>query len=72
MVREIDGERTRNNIMAKANELAAIIRKHKHISFGKLCVEGHIAPSTLYNYKRILTDAFKDIVYEKGEFSVKK
>lgn len=73
MKREIE-RKFRNEIMAKTNELADIIRKHKKISFGQLCVEGHIAPSTLYNYKRILTDGdtFKDIIYEKGKFTVKK
>jgi len=61
---------TRNRIMASVNELAAFIRENAPVSFGEVCVKKHIAPSTLYNYMRILKDMVRDIKYENGIFYV--
>jgi len=59
-----------SKIMKKASALAEIIREHKAITFGELSVKGDIAPSTLYNYTKIILSHFKDIKYENGVFSV--
>ena len=61
-----------NRIMAKTQKLADIIRVKREISFGDLCVEGHIAPSTLYNYAKIILKRFLDIEYEGGWFRSKQ
>jgi len=59
-----------NFIMAKTSRLAEIIRKRRVISFGELCSEGHIAPATLYGYRKILLARFKDIEYDGENFRV--
>jgi len=59
-----------NYIMKKVNILAGIIRDKKKISFGELCVAGHIAPSTLYSYKKILLAKCKDIEFDGDNFKV--
>jgi len=59
-----------NFVMAKVNKLANIIREAKVIKFGDLCVKGHIAPSTLYSYKKIIEARFKDIVFDGEAFRV--
>jgi hypothetical protein len=61
----------RNYVMAKANRLVSIIREAQRISFGELCEKGHLAPSTLYNYRKIILAKFSDIEYRGDEFRVK-
>jgi len=56
--------------MSKVNELADIIRKHGKISFESLCTEGHIAPSTLYAYKKLILEKCGDITFKDGFFKV--
>lgn len=60
-----------NYVMSKAQTLVDIIRKRKVISFGELCSEGHIAPSTLYSYKKIILAKFPDIEFDGQNFKVK-
>jgi len=61
-----------NTIMAKMTEIADIIRKAKKIPFGRVCVQAHIAPSTLYQWWRAVETEFQDITYERGVFMVKE
>jgi len=61
-----------NTIMAKMTEIADIIRKAKKIPFGRVCVQAHIAPSTLYQWWRAVETEFLDITYERGVFMVKE
>ena len=61
---------TRNNVMATANELAEFIRKNAPVKFGQVCIKKQIAPSTLYNYMKILLSVYEDIHYANGEFIV--
>lgn len=68
----METRKTRNRIMATVNELADFIRKNAPIKFGVVCAKKHIAPSTLYNYTRILLDMCSDIRYEGGTFYVEK
>jgi len=58
--------------MASVNELATYIRKKAPVKFGKVCVDMHLAPSTLYGYTKILLDMCQDIRYENGVFTVEK
>lgn len=58
--------------MAKMTEIADIIRNAKRISFGRVCVQAHIAPSTLYQWWRAVETEFRDIAYERGVFFVKE
>lgn len=57
-----------NRIMAKYTEIADIIREHGKISFGRLTVLCHIAPSTLHGYWKAMRDLFPDLKYEGGVF----
>lgn len=57
-----------NRIQAKFTEIADIIRKHGKISFGRLTVEAHLAPSTLHQYWKAMRDIFDDLKYEGGVF----
>jgi len=61
-----------NEIMAKYNRLAEIIRKHKRVGFGKLSVEAHMAPSTIHMYWKFMRELFPDLEYSHGEFFVKE
>jgi len=66
----MSSKRTPNTIMEKTNHLIAYVRKHAPVKFGKVCVDMHMAPSTLFNYIRIMTDVCDDITYEGGKFFV--
>lgn len=66
----MNGKGERNKVMAKLTEIVETIRKHKRIRYGKLLVEMHLAPSTLYGYVRAIKDLFPDVRYEHGEFYV--
>lgn len=61
----------RNYVMGKANRLVQIIRDAGRMSFGELCEKGHLAPSTLYNYRKIILAKFQDIEFVGDEFKVK-
>jgi len=60
-----------NYIMSKTQKLVDIIRTHGKISFGELCSEGRIAPSTLYAYKKVILAKFQDIEFDRDNFKVK-
>ena len=62
---------TQNAIAASINELAQFIRENAPIKFGQVCLKKHIAPSTLYGWKKILLDVCTDIEYEHGIFKIK-
>jgi hypothetical protein len=66
----MQSRKTQNNVMATINELAELIRKDAPIEFGLVCAKKHIAPSTLYNYIRVLLPLCKDIKYINGVFEV--
>jgi hypothetical protein len=63
---------TRNAIGASINELARFIRKTAPVTFGEVCLKMHVAPSTLYGWKKILLDTCSDIHFSNGTFNVEK
>jgi hypothetical protein len=63
---------TRNDIMASVTELADYIRKKGSVKFGRVCVDMHIAPSTLHGWKKVLLDTHEDIKYNHGVFMVER
>lgn len=63
---------TQNSIAATINELATFIRKNAPISFGQMCLQKHIAPSTLYGWKHVLLDVCPDIICKHGIFDVER
>jgi hypothetical protein len=63
---------TQNAIGASINELASFIRENAPIKFGTVCLKKHIAPSTLYGWKKLLLDVCTDIKYDHGVFKVEK
>lgn len=63
---------TRNAVAASVNELATYIRKEGPVTFGQLCMKMHVAPSTLYGWKKILLDMCPDIRYSHGKFDVER
>lgn len=52
------------------NKIVAIIREKHEVSFGVLCYEAEIAPSTLYSYIPMICDLFSDIKYVDRKFIV--
>lgn len=68
----MQSRQTRNAIAASITELATYIRKEGPVNFGQVCVKMHIAPSTLYGWKKILLDMCPDIKYSHGVFKVER
>lgn len=58
----------RPSVRIRLNQMAKIIREKKAVSFGELCLIMDMAPSTLYNYARMLRNVFLDIKFEGGVF----
>jgi len=63
---------TQNAIAASVNELAQFIRENSPIKFGEVCLRKHVAPSTLYGWKKILLDVCPDIHYSHGTFYLER
>ncbi len=68
----MNGLTRRNDVMAKANQLANLIRERGEISFGEACIQLGIHGSTLYQRIKYLEARFPDIKYDHGIFSVMK
>jgi len=68
----METRQTRNAVAASINELSTYIRKEGPVKFGQVCVKMHIAPSTLYGWKKILLDMCPDIKYSHGLFTVER
>ena len=58
-----------NNIATRLNQMARIIREKKAVPFGELCLHLNLAPSTVYQYARLLKNVYLDIKFEDGIFS---
>jgi len=50
--------------------MAGIIRDKKAVPMGELCLEMNLAPSTIYQYARLMKNVYLDIKFENGMFSV--
>jgi len=58
----------RPSVRVRLNQMAKIIREKRVVSFGELCLIMDLAPSTVYNYARMLRNVFLDIKFEDGVF----
>jgi len=60
----------RGNVMARLNQMVRIIREKKAVPMGELCMQMNLAPSTVYQYARLMRNVFFDIKFENGMFTV--
>ena len=58
------------SVMARLNRIAQIVREKKAVPIGELCLQMNMAPSTMYQYARIMRNVFLDIKLENGIFQV--
>lgn len=58
----------RPSVRVRLNQMAKIIREKRAVPFGELCLIMDLAPSTVYNYARMLRNVFLDIKFEDGVF----
>jgi predicted DNA-binding transcriptional regulator YafY len=59
----------KTNIMSRLNQMARIIREKKAVPMGELCMQMNLAPSTIYQYARLMKNVFLDITFENSVFS---
>ena len=57
-----------NSIAVRLNRMARIIREKKAVPFGEMCLQLDLAPSTVYQYARIMKNVYLDIRFEDGLF----
>ena len=57
-----------NSIAVRLNRMARIIREKKAVPFGEMCLHLDLAPSTVYQYARLLKNVYLDIKFEDGVF----
>jgi len=60
----------KTNVMARLNQMARLIREKKAVPIGELCLQMNLAPSTVYQYARLMKNVFLDIKFENGVFQV--
>jgi len=48
--------------------MAGIIREKKAVPMGELCIILNLAPSTVYQYARLMKNVYFDIKFENGTF----
>jgi len=56
--------------MSPLNQMARIIREKKAVPMGELCMQLNLAPSTIYQYARVMKNVYFDIKFENGMFTV--
>ena len=59
----------RVNVMSRLNQMARIIREKKAVPMGELCMQMNLAPSTIYQYTRLMKNVYLDIKFENGVFT---
>jgi len=59
----------RVNVIARLNQMARIIRENRAVPIGELCMQMNLAPSTIYQYARLMRNVFFDIKFENGVFT---
>ena len=57
-----------NSIAVRLNRMARIIREKKAVPFGEMCLHLDLAPSTVYQYARLMKNVYLDIRFEDGLF----
>lgn len=60
----------KTNVMARLNQMARLIREKRAVPIGELCLQMNLAPSTVYQYARLMKNVFLDIKFENGVFQV--
>jgi len=59
----------KTSVRIRLNQMARIVREKRAVTMAELCMTMDLAPSTLYNYARLMKDIFLDIKFENGVFS---
>jgi hypothetical protein len=49
--------------------MARIIREKRAVPIGELCMQLNLAPSTVYQYARLMRNVYFDIKFENGVFT---
>jgi len=55
-----------NRRMAIMNQIVAIVRQKNEVNVYELSAHLGLAPSTVYQYAKVIPNVFHDIEYERG------